>query len=128
MSYDDIDTSKTLELGEKLSSRVPNPTGYKILAIKPKIEEKTEGGIIKSATHLKREEQGAVVCLVLKLGDLAYKDEVKFPTGPWCKEGDFILLGAYRGSRFSIDGEEFIILNDDMVEGVVEDPRGINRV
>ena len=64
---------------------------------------------------------------MLKQGDLCYKDEAKFPTGPWCKEGDFVLIGAYRGSRFMIDGKEFIIINDDMIEGVVEDPRGIGR-
>ena len=64
---------------------------------------------------------------MLKVGDLAYRDEEKFPTGPWCKEGDFVLIGAYRGSRFSVNGKEFVMINDDMVEGVVADPRGINR-
>jgi co-chaperonin GroES (HSP10) len=128
MSYANIDTERTLEKGESLSARLPEPVGYKILAIKPKIEEQTEGGIIKPQDSLRKEEQGAVVCLVLKLGSLAYKDTTRFPDGPWCKEGDFILLGAYRGSRFAVDGEEFILLNDDMVEGVVTDPRGIGRV
>lgn len=127
MSYNDIDTEKTLEVGAKLSDRMPNPVGYQILAIKPKIEDRTEGGIIKPNEFLRREEAGAVVCLVLKVGDMAYKDESRFPTGPWCKEGDFILIGAYRGSRFSVDGEEFILLNDDMVQATVSDPRGINR-
>jgi co-chaperonin GroES (HSP10) len=63
----------------------------------------------------------------LKQGPLCYKDESKFPTGPWCKEGDFVLLRAYSGSRFSCDGKEFIIVNDDMIEGTVEDPRGLGR-
>jgi co-chaperonin GroES (HSP10) len=128
MGFANIDTDKTFEKGESLAGRLPMPVGYKLLAIKPKIEEKTEGGIIKTTDVIRKEEAGAVVCLVLKMGDLAYKDEGRFPTGPWCKEGDFILIGAYRGSRFSVDGEEFILLNDDMVEGVVEDPRGIGRV
>jgi len=128
MGYANIDTVRTLEKGSELEKRLPNPVGFKLLAIKPTIEEVSEGGIIKPKEALRREEAGAVVCLVLKVGDLAYKDTARFPTGPWCKEGDFILIGAYRGSRFSVDGDEFILLNDDMVEGVVEDPRGIGRV
>jgi len=75
----------------------------------------------------KKEEQGAVVGIVLKQGPMCYQDPEKFPSGPWCKEGDFVLLRAYSGSRFSVDGKEFIIVNDDMIEGTVDDPRGINR-
>lgn len=122
-----IDTNKTQEQAEKLAERLPSPVGYKMLVIKPEIEEKTEGGILKPHEFLRKEEAGAVVGLVLKQGDMCYKDEEKFPTGPWCKEGEFVLIGAYRGSRFSVDGKEFVIINDDMIEGVVADPRGINR-
>jgi len=127
MSVADIDTDKTLDVAEELSDRLPMPIGYKMLVIKPEIEEKSAGGIIKPHEFLRKEEAGAVVGLVLKQGDLCYKDKEKFPTGAWCKEGDFVLIGAYRGSRFSVDGKEFIIINDDMIEGVVADPRGINR-
>lgn len=122
-----IDAEKTQESALALASRVPDPVGFKMLVIKPEIEEKSEGGIVYAEATRKKEEAGAVVGLVLKQGDLCYKDEAKFPTGPWCKEGDFVLIGAYRGSRFMIDGKEFIIINDDMIEGVVEDPRGIGR-
>ena len=127
MSVADIDTSKTQETAGKLAERLPEPIGYKMLVIKPEIEEKTEGGIYKPQEFIRKEEAGAVVGLVLKQGDLCYKDTEKFPTGPWCKEGDFVLIGAYRGSRFTVDGKEFVIINDDMIEGVVTDPRGINR-
>lgn len=127
MSVANIDTDKTLDVAEELSARLPCPVGYKMLVIKPELEEKTEGGIIKPHEFLRKEEAGAVVGLVLKQGDMCYKDEAKFPTGAWCKEGDFVLIGAYRGSRFSVDGKEFIIINDDMIEGVIADPRGINR-
>lgn len=127
MSVADIDTDRTLDVAEELSDRLPMPIGYKMLVIKPEIEEKSAGGIIKPHEFLRKEEAGAVVGLVLKQGDLCYKDKEKFPTGAWCKEGDFVLIGAYRGSRFSVDGKEFIIINDDMIEGVVADPRGINR-
>lgn len=127
MSVANIDAEKTQESAEKLADRIPDPKGYKMLVMKPKINKTTEGGIAIADITAKREEAGAVVGLVLKQGDLCYKDETKFPTGPWCKEGDFVLLRAYSGSRFSIDGEEFIIVNDDMIEGTVADPRGINR-
>ena len=122
-----IDTEATKEKGEGLAERLPNPVGYKLLVIKPKVVDKTESGLVVSGDYVRKEEAGAVVGLVLKVGDMAYKDEIKFPTGAWCKEGDFVLIGAYRGSRFSVDGEEFIMVNDDMIEGTVEDPRGIGR-
>ena len=64
---------------------------------------------------------------VLKQGDLCYKDENKFPTGAWCKEGDFVLVRAYAGTRFKIHGREFRMINDDTVLGVVQDPRGYER-
>ena len=127
MSATAIDAEKTQETAEQLANRLPNPAGYKMLVIKPDIEEKSEGGIVYANETRRKEEQGAVVGLVLKQGDLCYKDTEKFPTGAWCKEGDFVLLRAYSGSRFAVDGKEFIIVNDDQIEGTVEDPRGINR-
>lgn len=127
MSATAIDAGKTQEKAENLASRLPDPVGYKMLIVKPEIEEKSEGGIVYANETRKKEEQGAVVGLVLKQGDLCYKDSEKFPTGPWCKEGDFVLLRAYSGSRFAVDGKEFIIINDDQLEAVVADPRGINR-
>lgn len=127
MSATAIDAEKTQATAAELAQRLPNPAGYKMLAVKPEIEEKSEGGIVYANETRKKEEQGATVALVLKQGPMCYKDEVKFPTGPWCKEGDFVLVRAYSGSRFSVDGKEFIILNDDQIEGTVEDPRGIGR-
>jgi len=127
MSVAAIDAEKTQEAAENLASRVPDPTGYKMLVVKPEINKTTDGGIALADVTTRREEAGAVVGLVLKQGPMCYADKEKFPTGPWCKEGDFVLLRAYSGSRFMIDGKEFIIVNDDMVEGVVADPRGIGR-
>lgn len=127
LSAANIDVTKTKETSEYLAAQLPDPVGYKILVVKPEIEEKTEGGIVKPKEFLRREEAGAVVGFVLKVGDLAYADKERFPTGPWCKEGDFVLIGAYRGSRFSVNGKEFVMINDDMIEGVVADPRGIGR-
>lgn len=127
MSVAAIDAEKTQEAAENLASRVPDPAGYKMLVVKPEINKTTDGGIALADVTTRREEAGAVVGLVLKQGPMCYADTEKFPTGPWCKEGDFVLLRAYSGSRFMIDGKEFIIVNDDMVEGVVADPRGIGR-
>ena len=127
MSSTAIDADKTQEAAANLADRVPVPVGYKMLIIKPEIEEKSEGSIVYADATRKKEEQGAVVGFVMRQGPMCYKDEAKFPTGPWCKEGDFVLLRAYSGSRFSADGKEFIIVNDDQIEGVVADPRGINR-
>jgi co-chaperonin GroES (HSP10) len=76
---------------------------------------------------MKAEEHGTAVLFVLKVGPEAYKDEKKFPSGPWCKEGDFVLVRTYSGTRFKVYGKEFRLLNDDQIEAVVQDPRGISR-
>ena len=76
----------------------------------------------------KREEAASMVGMVLKIGPDAYKDTERFPNGPWCKEGDFILMRSYSGTRIEIHGQEFRVINDDSVEAVVEDPRGIKKV
>ena len=122
-----IDADATIQSGEKLAERLPDPVGYKLLLIKPKVVDKTESGIEMPDAFKRKEEAGAVVCMALKLGPMAYQDTEKFPTGPWCKEGDFVLTRAYAGTRFKIHGREFRIINDDTVEGVVEDPRGYTR-
>ena len=75
------------------------------------------------------EEVGTVCGLVVKMGSLCYKDKERFGEDckPWCKENDFVLIGAYKGVRFKIHGKEFRIINDDTVQGVVLDPRGYSR-
>ena len=112
---------------EERGLQLPEPKGYRILCAIPQVEETFKGGILKSDQTRSTEEHSTVVLFVLKLGDTAYKDESRFPTGPWCKEGDFILTRAYVGTRFKIHGREFRIINDDTVEGVVQDPRGYSR-
>lgn len=106
----------------------PVPSGYKILVGLPQIEEKTDGGIIKPDNILETESMSTVVGFVIDLGPDCYKDKEKFPNGPYCKEGDFILIRAFQGTRFKIEGEEFRLINDDNVEAVVDDPRGYSRV
>ena len=121
-----INVEKTQEEAAK-AKLLPEPKGFRILCAVPHVEEEYEGGIIKAEDTKKVEEQTTVVLFVLKLGDLCYKDEDRFPTGPWCKEGDFVLTRPYSGTRVVIHGREFRIINDDTVEAVVEDPRGIRR-
>lgn len=112
---------------ERKASQLPDPSGYRLLCAIPEVEEKTEGGIIKADITLKNEELLTTVLFVVKMGPDAYGDEKRFPSGPWCKEGDFILVRPHAGTRVEIHGREFRIINDDSVEGVVEDPRGIKR-
>lgn len=113
---------------ERKAKMIPDPVGWKILCAIPRAEQTFEGtSIVKSDTYMKSEEVGTTVLFVMKVGPLAYMDQDKFPTGPWCKEGDFVLVRTYAGTRFKIYGEEFRILNDDQIEAVVEDPRGITR-
>lgn len=112
---------------EERAKQLPEPSGYRLLCGIPEIEKKTEGGIIKADITLHHEELLATVLFVLKVGPDAYKDEKRFPNGPWCKEGDFVLVRPHAGSRLKIHGREFRIINDDAVEAVVEDPRGISR-
>ena len=121
-----INVEKTQEEATK-AKLLPEPKGYRVLCAVPHVEEEYEGGIIKAEDTKKVEEQTTVVLLVVKLGNLAYKDETRFPTGAWCKEGDFVLTRPYSGTRVVIHGREFRIINDDTVEAVVEDPRGIRR-
>jgi co-chaperonin GroES (HSP10) len=112
---------------ERKAKQLPEPSGYRILCAVPEVENKTEGGIYKADVTMQYEELTTPVLLVLKVGPDAFKDASRFPSGPWCKEGDFILTRPMAGSRVKIHGREFRIINDDSVEGVVEDPRGISR-
>lgn len=120
-----VDTTAT---EEQLEAGLPKPSGYKILIALPKVDDKYEGGILKSDATRKQEEVATVVGAVIDLGPDAYKDVVKFPSGPWCKAGDYVIIRAYSGTRFRLFGREFRLINDDTVEGIVDDPRGYSRI
>ena len=109
------------------ASQLPEPCGYKILIAIPEVEESTEGGIIKPDIVRELEEYSTVIGFVLKMGPDCYDEKKKFPSGAYCKEGDFILFRAFQGTRIRIHGKEFRLINDDNVEAVVDDPRGIKR-
>ena len=112
---------------ERKAKQLPDPSGYRILCTIPDIEEAYDSGILKSDMTLQHEELLTTVLFVLRMGPDCYKDKTRFPSGPWCKEGDFILVRPHAGTRLKIHGRELRIINDDSVEGVVEDPRGISR-
>jgi co-chaperonin GroES (HSP10) len=113
---------------EEKGKLLPNPSGYHILVAIPEQDKEYESGIIKSDNTLHMEEVLSTVFFVVELGPDCYKDPARFPTGPWCKVGDFILARPNTGTRLKIHGREFRIINDDSVEGIVQDPRGITRV
>ena len=115
---------------EEKGKLLPKPSGYRILCAIPEAEkefEDSEAGLIKADETMRNEETLTTVLFVVDMGPDCYKDPVKFPNGPWCKQGDFILVRPYSGSRLVIHGREFRIINDDTVEAVVDDPRGIKR-
>ena len=109
------------------AAQLPTPSGYRILCAIPEAEKETESGIIMADEYIRREELLTTVLFVVSLGPDCYKDETKFPNGPWCKQGDFVLVRPNAGTRVVIHDREFRIINDDSVEAVVQDPRGIKR-
>ena len=126
---DDVNAVTTLpQTAEEKAKQLPEPVGDRILCAIPDSEKTFEGGIIKADSTLHFEEVLSTVFFVVKLGPDCYKDPTRFPSGAWCKEGDFILARPNTGTRLKIHGREFRMINDDSVEGIVQDPRGITRV
>ncbi len=112
---------------EERAKQLPMPRGYRILCAIPESEEAFDSGIIKSDETRRHDELLTTVLFVVDLGEDCYKDPARFPNGPWCKKGDFILVRPNAGTRLVIHDREFRIINDDSVEAVVQDPRGIKR-
>ena len=119
-----IDTEAT---SAEKAKQLPKPSGYRILCAIPEVEKEYDSGLAKADETLRIEEVLTTVLFVVELGPDCYKDPSRFPTGPWCKKGDFVLVRPNSGSRLVIHGREFRMINDDSVEGVVDDPRGIKR-
>ncbi len=112
---------------DEKASQLPKPSGYRILCAIPEVEKEYESGILKADQTMHYEEVLTTVLFVVAMGPDCYKDESKFPTGAWCQQGDFVLVRPNAGTRLVIHGKEFRIINDDSVEAVVDDPRGIKR-
>lgn len=113
---------------EERAKALPDPKGWRILCALVEVGDTYDSGLIKPDSVVKTEELTSPVLFVVKLGPDCYNDASKFPDGPWCKAGDFVITRPYTGTRIMIHGKEFRLINDDQVEATVEDPRGIKRV
>ena len=112
-------------IGKSLLDRMPEPTGWRILLLPYQGKEKTAGGIFLPDEVQERSQISTQVGYVLKMGPLAYKDEEKFPSGPWCREKQWVMFARYAGSRLPIEGGEVRILNDDEVLGTIKNPESV---
>ena len=127
-STDDPNEATVLpETAEEKARQLPDPSGYHILCAIPEIDDTFDSGILKADITRQHEELLTTVLWVVKMGPDCYQDKERFPSGPWCKVGDFVLVRPHTGSRLKIHGQEFRLINDDSVEGTVQDPRGISR-
>ena len=113
---------------EEKAKQIPDPATYHVLCVLPEADDKYDNGILKSGQTMQFEDLLSPVLFVIKIGPDAFKDEKRFPSGPSCKTGDFVLVRPNTGTRMKIHGQEFRIINDDSIEAVVQDPRGITRV
>nr|ASN63695.1 co-chaperonin GroES [uncultured virus] len=123
------DAAEKIEVtDEELESQLPKPVGYRLLIAMPEVEEKFESGLLKAAITKNHESVLSIIGLVLDMGEQAYSDGDRFPTGPWCRVGDYVMFRANTGTRFRVGGVEYRLMNDDSIEAVVADPRGVQRV
>ena len=120
---------KAVELTEEeFEAQLPKPVGYRVLVALPSVEETFDGSdLIKATTTKHHEYIMSIIGLVIDVGDQCYADKERFPTGPWCKTGDYVMFRANTGTRFTVDGLEYRLMNDDSIEAVVDDPRGIQK-
>ena len=125
-----MDAPEPEATAEEKATQLPTPQGWKILCAVPEVDQKIAGtslDLVRDTASLRQEEHASTVLFVLKVGADAYADKAKFPTGAWCSPGDFVLVRTYSGPRFKIFGKEFRLINDDQVDAVVQDPRGLTR-
>ena len=126
-----VDLSGVLnKSAEEKAKQLPDPAGFMLLTVVPEAMEEyadSDVGIVKSGKEIWKEEMLTPVLFVVKMGPEAYQDKTRFPSGSRCKIGDFVIVRPNSGTRLKIHGREFRIINDDSVEGTVQDPRGITR-
>lgn len=121
-------TEETTLTDAEFEDQLPQPVGYMLLIALPQVEEEYESGILKPATTMHHEKILSTVGLVMDMGPQAYMDADRFPHGPWCKKGDYVMFRANTGTRFTFRGVEYRLMSDDSVEAVVADPRGVSRL
>ena len=118
-------TVRAENITESLIDSLPQPSGWRLLVLPFTPKDKTSGGLIISQESLDKARIATNCGYVLKIGPLAYYDKEKYPTGPWCKKGDWVIFARYAGSRLPIEGGEVRILNDDEVLGTISDPESV---
>jgi len=123
--YEEQDKQTQEETQSTNLEKLPDPTGWRLLVMPFKVKEKSEGGVIIAQETLDRARAAVQVGYVLKMGPLCYKDEERYPTGPWCKPKDWVIFARYAGSRMEIEGGEIRMLNDDEVLGTIDDPKDL---
>jgi hypothetical protein len=128
ISQDGVTATELPQTPEEKARQLPDPSTFHLLCVLPEIDEEYDSGLVKAGQTIHYEELLSPVLFVVKVGPDAYKDEKRFPSGPSCKVGDFVVVRPNSGTRMKIHGKEFRIINDDSVEAVVQDPRGISRV
>ena len=112
----------------ELEASIPKPVGYRVLIALPNVEDTFgESGLLKAESTRREEYILSTVGSVLDMGEEAYSDKERFPTGPWCKVGDHVMFRANTGTRFKVGNQEFRLMNDDSIEAVVDDPRAVSR-
>ena len=124
-AYDEDGNVDITNIHADVLDRVPCPTGWRIAILPYRGAKTSKGGILLSEETQKRTQLATNCGYVLRVGDLAYSDESKFPAGPWCCVGDWVIFGRYAGSRIQIDGGEIRLLNDDEVLGIINDPKDV---
>ena len=123
------DAAEKIEVNdEELEAQLPKPVGYRVLIAMPEVEETFESALLKAAITKNHESVLSIIGLVLDMGEQAYSDVDRFSTGPWCKVGDYVMFRANTGTRFKVGGVEYRLMNDDSIEAIVADPRGVQRV
>jgi len=121
--------AKSVEtMEQEFEEQLPKPVGYRVLVALPNIEDTFDGSdLIKANTTKHHEYIMSIIGLVIDMGNEAYGDKERFPSGPWCKQGDYVMFRANTGTRFTVGGQEYRLMNDDSIEAVVADPRGVQR-
>lgn len=124
-AYDDEGSLNAEAIDGTVLDRIPKPTGWRIVILPYRGAKKSKGGIVLADSTIEKQQITTVCGYVLAVGELAYKDEGKFPNGAWCKQGDWIIFGRYAGARIGLDGGEIRIINDDEVLARINDPEDI---
>ena len=120
-----VGVKKEKDLTKEDSNKLPQPTGWEDVSLPFKMKEKTKGGLYMAETALERQQVASQCGLVLRMGQIAGKDKERYPDGPWCKEGEWVMFARYAGSRIKIEGGEIRLLNDDEVLATIKNPEDI---